>query len=117
MTRHPLKYLARNLRNNATGVEAMLWGSLKHSRLDGVKFRRQQTMGNYIVDFVSFEKKIVIELDGSQHNEHVANDKVRDDCLRTHGFKVLRFYDNEVIENIEGVLEVIRQHCQRSAAR
>jgi len=77
--------------------------------MDGVKFRRQQPIGKYIVDFVSFEKRIVIEVDGGQHSEEV--DKERDQWLNNEGFKVLRFWNNEVLKNTEGVFEVIRDRC------
>lgn len=106
-----LKQLARNLRNNSTDVERLLWNRLKSSQIEGVKFRRQQVIEDYIVDFISFEKKVIIELDGGQHAETIEADKVRDSCLAMNGYKVLRFWDNEVIENIEGALEVIRTSC------
>jgi very-short-patch-repair endonuclease len=105
-----LKY-ARELRNNSTDVERLLWRYLRNSQLEGVKFRRQQAIEAYIVDFVSFDKRIVIELDGGQHLENMEYDLQSDTCLRANGFSVLRFWNNDVIENIEGVLEVIRQHC------
>lgn len=109
--RHPLQERARDLRNNATDVERLLWRRLQNKQLDGVKFRRQQPIETYIVDFVSFSKRLIIELDGSQHLEARVYDSQRDACLRSNGFKVLRFWNNDVIENIEGVLEVIRSHC------
>jgi len=79
--------------------------------MDGVKFRRQQPIGKYIVDYVSFEKRIVIELDGGQHSAEQERDRERDNWLSKQGFKVLRFWDNEVLQNLEGVLEVIRDRC------
>ena len=106
-----LKQFAGNLRNNPTDVERLLWQRLKSSQVEGIKFRRQQVLEDFIVDFVSFEKKIVIELDGGQHAETIEKDKRRDDCLIMNGYKVLRFWDNEVIQNMEGVLEVIRTSC------
>ena len=106
-----LKQFAGNLRNNPTDVERLLWQRLKSSQVEGIKFRRQQVIEDFIVDFVSFEKKIVIELDGGQHAETIEKDKRRDDCLIMNGYKVLRFWDNEVIQNMEGVLEVIRTSC------
>lgn len=109
--RHKLSQYARELRNNSTDVERFLWQHLRDSKIEGVKFRRQQPIEEYIVDFVSFSPKLVIEVDGSQHFEDEKYDAKRDDCLRSNGFVVLRFWNNEVIENIEGVLEVIRQHC------
>jgi len=108
---HSLITYARNLRNNGTDVERFVWRYLRNSQIEGVKFRRQQPVENYIVDFVSFSPKVVIELDGSQHAENRRYDEQRDACLRRNGFTVLRFWNNEVFENIEGVLEVIRQRC------
>lgn len=102
---------AKKLRNNPTDVERLLWNRLKSSQVEGVKFRRQQIIEDFIVDFVSFEKKVVIELDGGQHAETSEKDKARDDCLTLNGYKVLRFWNNEVIENMEGILEVIRTSC------
>jgi very-short-patch-repair endonuclease len=107
-----LRQFAGNLRNNPTDVERLLWQRLKSSQVEGIKFRRQQVLEDFIVDFVSFEKKIVIELDGGQHAETIEKDKRRDDCLIMNGYKVLRFWDNEVIQNMEGVLEVIRPSSQ-----
>ncbi len=74
------------------------------------KFRRQQPMGKYIVDFVCFETKIVIEVDGGQHAGE-EKDKDRDKWLNGEGFKVLRFWNNEVLQNLRGILEVIRINC------
>ena len=102
---------AKDLRKNATQAEALLWGSLRARQMEGVKFRRQQPLENFIVDFVSFEKRIVIELDGGQHAEDRDKDEERDTCLKNNGFNVLRFWNSEVFENLEGVLETIRQKC------
>jgi len=108
---HSLNTYARKLRNNATDTERLLWRHLRNSQLEGIKFRRQQPIEAYIVDFISFDKKIIIELDGGQHSENVDYDEQRDACLSANGFVVLRFWNNDVIENIEGVMDVIRQHC------
>ena len=109
--RHCLQNHAIELRNNATDVENILWRHLRNSQLLGVKFRRQQPIETYIVDFVSIEKKIIIELDGGQHSENEQYDIHRDNCLRTNEFTILRFWNNDVIENVEGVLQVIRLEC------
>ena len=106
-----LHSFAKELRNNGTDAERLLWHHLRNSQLEGVKFRRQQPIEAYIVDFVSFDKRIVIELDGGQHAENTEHDQQRDVCLQRNGFVVLRFWNNELFENIDGVLEVIRQHC------
>ena len=109
--RHSLQEYAVELRNNSTDVERLLWRHLRNSQLEGVEFRRQQPIETYIVDFISFDKKIVIELDGGQHAENNDYDMHRDACFIANGFTVLRFWNNDVIENIEGVLEVIRLQC------
>ncbi|MGD0585676.1 MAG: DUF559 domain-containing protein [Oryzomonas sp.] len=109
--RHSLHSYARELRNNGTDVERLLWRHLRNSQLGGIKFRRQQAIEAYIVDFVSFDTRIVIELDGGQHKENEVYDEQRDACLRANGFSVLRFWNNDLITNIEGVLEVVRQRC------
>jgi very-short-patch-repair endonuclease len=94
--------LAKNLRNNLTQAEKHLWYVLRVENL-GVKFRRQAPIGKYIVDFVAYEKKLVIELDGGQHYES-EDDKVRDEWLQSQGFTVVRFWNNEVLENRDGVV-------------
>ena len=109
--RHPLQDFARELRNSSTDAERLLWRYLKSRQIEGAKFRRQQPIETYIVDFVSFEKKIVIELDGGQHAENMEYDMQRDRCLRANGYRVLRFWNNDVTGNLEGVLEVIRGCC------
>lgn len=106
-----LTKLAKALRNYPTEAERFLWHRLKSSQLEGVKFRRQEPIEGYIVDFVSFDRKIVIELDGGQHAENPDDDQRRDRCLRANGFKVLRFWNHEVFQDLEGVLEVIRNNC------
>jgi very-short-patch-repair endonuclease len=104
---------AKNLRKKPTRAEAILWSKLKAKQIEGVKFRRQQPIDNFIVDFVSFEKRIVIELDGGQHKLNKNKDSERDRMLTESGFKVLRFWNNEIFENLNGILEVIRQLCSR----
>ena len=106
-----LTNLAKSLRKNSTHVETILWNKLRSRQIEGIKFRRQQPVGDFIVDFISFEKRIVIELDGGQHAENKDKDIDRDRFLTENGFNALRFWNNEVIENIDGVLEVIRDEC------
>jgi len=87
---------------------------LKGKNLEGIKFRRQEPFGDYIVDFVSFEKRLVIEIDGGQHAEEERDTDIqRDAWLNSQGFRVLRFWNNEVLQNLEGVLETIRVNCLR----
>jgi len=79
--------------------------------MEGFKFRRQQPIDSYIVDFVCLGNRIIIELDGGQHATQKEEDIERDTYLRQHGFSILRFWNNEVLQNINGVLEVIREGC------
>ena len=102
------KNIARNLRKNPTEAEKILWQRLRNRQLEGFKFRRQQILGSYVVDFVNFERKLVIELDGSQHAVEKERDWKRDRWLQTQGFEVVRYWNNEVFENMAGVLETIR---------
>ena len=111
MKRKNLTPLARKLRSDLTDAEKYLWKYLRYKQFDGLRFRRQQPLGPYIVDFVNFEKRIIIEVDGGQHNENPQGDIERDNWLKKHNFEVLRFWNNDVIENAEGVLEVIRKKC------
>ncbi|MBI5789314.1 MAG: endonuclease domain-containing protein [Candidatus Schekmanbacteria bacterium] len=107
----PLTKLAKTLRKQSTDVERLLWKHLQTKRLEGMKFRRQQPIGRYIVDFVCFEKKVIVEADGGQHSVDTERDKERDEWLNSQGFIVLRFWNNEVLTNTQGVLEVIRNNC------
>jgi very-short-patch-repair endonuclease len=102
-----LTVVARRLRKHSTDTERHLWRHLRDRQAEGIKFRRQQPLGRYVVDFVNLEKKVVIELDGGQHALS-PTDRLRDDWLRAEGYKVLRFWDDEVFSNIEGVLDTIR---------
>jgi len=103
--------LSRQLRKDLTEAERALWARLRGYQVSGLKFRRQQPIGPYIVDFVCFEKKIVIEVDGGQHGEESVRqrDDERTAWLHGEGFRVLRFWNNEALANLEGLLEVIRQ--------
>jgi very-short-patch-repair endonuclease len=105
---------AKRLRQQMTDVETKLWYHLRAKRFDGVKFRRQHPIEGYIVDFVCLKKRVVIELDGGQHCDN-ARDVQRDAVLQAQGFTVLRFWNHEVIENIDGVLHVIAQHVDAYA--
>ena len=100
--------IAKKLRINSTDTEKYLWKYLRGRQLEGSKFRRQHPIGKYIVDFINLERKIIIEVDGGQHLEN-KKDKLRDIWLKEQGYEVLRFWDNEVLTNIDGVLELIRE--------
>ncbi|WP_149193759.1 endonuclease domain-containing protein [Luteimonas suaedae] len=99
--------LPRALRNQPTKVEHQLWQYLRGRQLEGCKFRRQHPFGDYILNFACLERRVVVELDGSQHAEEVAYDAQRTRFLENAGFTVLRFWNNEVFDNIEGVTEMI----------
>lgn len=109
--RSELTDLARNLRKRSTDAERLLWRHLRARQLDGLKFRRQQPIGNYIVDFACLERGVVIELDGGQHAAEVQKDRKRDRWFEVEGFTVLRFWNNEVLTNTDGVLEVVSESC------
>jgi very-short-patch-repair endonuclease len=99
--------LQRRLRNDMTDAEKALWRVLRVRQLSGIKFRRQHPYDNYILDFVSLEIKLVIEIDGGQHGEQTLYDAIRTSELQTAGFQVLRFWNNEVLQDIEAVKEKI----------
>jgi very-short-patch-repair endonuclease len=99
---------AKILRSHQTEVEERLWYHLRAHRFMGLKFKRQKPMGSYIVDFVCVERRLIIELDGGQHAEQTAYDQRRDAWLSNQGYTVLRFWNNEVMQELEGVLEKIR---------
>ena len=103
---------AKTLRKNSTDVERIIWQKLRNKQFFGFKFRRQQPVGIYIVDFVNFDKRIVIELDGGQYysEEGIEGNKKRDAYLKNVGLRVLRFSDREVFENLNGVLERICEY-------
>ncbi|WP_028217947.1 endonuclease domain-containing protein [Paraburkholderia oxyphila] len=111
---HQIQF-ARFLRKNMTDAEQLLWRHLRAHRLCGQKFRRQQPIGPYIVDFVHFGARLVIEADGGQHNGS-ADDAARDAWLQSRGFTVLRFWNDEILLNIEVVLEVIVGEVAKGAA-
>ena len=86
----------------------MLWAHLRRNQLAGASFRRQHAIGSYIVDFCSPKSRLVIELDGSQHLERAPEDEVRTQFLNSKGYRVLRFWNHEVMTDIEGVLRSIQ---------
>ena len=100
---------SRALRNNPTPAERKLWAALGSRRLAGVRFNRQVVIRPYICDLVARSQKLVIELDGGQHGEAVAYDKRRTDFLMAKGYRVLRFCNNDVMNNIDGVVSKIEE--------
>jgi very-short-patch-repair endonuclease len=104
----PMGYLwAHQLRKEPTTAEAKLWAYLRRNKLNGVYFRRQHAIGQYIVDFCSLKKKLIIELDGSQHLEQKEHDEERTLYLQSLGYKVIRFWNNQVMSDTEGVIGAI----------
>jgi very-short-patch-repair endonuclease len=107
MNKEQQKLRSRDLRKNMTDAERKLWTTLSHNQL-GVRFRRQFPLGPYIVDFVCFNPRLIIECDVGQHHTEQKNyDQKRDLFLRNQGFQVLRFWNSEILENLGGVYEVI----------
>jgi very-short-patch-repair endonuclease len=98
---------ARSLRKDMTDAERRIWFALRDRRFAGWKFRRQVPFDQYILDFVCFDAKLVIEVDGGQHDERAAYDARRSAHLEKSGFRVLRFWNNEVLQNLDGVLMMI----------
>jgi very-short-patch-repair endonuclease len=115
MARHPLTNRARSLRLDQTQVERDLWNRLRRHQLGGWKWKRQVPRGDYIVDFLCADPGLVIELDGGQHTEAVAYDARRTAYLETLGLSVLRFWNGEIIENMDGVCETILRACEDRA--
>jgi very-short-patch-repair endonuclease len=111
MARYPSlqKGRARKLRENQTDVENRLWAQLRSRQFGGVKFRRQHPIGPFIVDFCCVERGLVVELDGGQHAQRSDMDERRTGVLERFGYRVLRFWDNEVLSNLDGVLERISE--------
>lgn len=105
-----LTELARKLRKNSTDAEHCLWQSLRNRQLLNHKFRRQYVIGNYIVDFICLDKKLIIELDGSQHMDNEIYDQKRTEYIEKHGFRVIRFCNDEVLIEIDAVLECVVQN-------
>jgi len=102
------KAFARTLRNNATDAERLLWQQLRLLKSEGRHFRRQVAIDTYVADFACFYPKLVVELDGGQHADATAYDARRTAYLNGEGFQVLRFWNNDVFENLEGVVDRIR---------
>ncbi len=101
---------SKHLRQNMTETEKMLWERLRDRQVIGCKFRRQHCIGNYIVDFYCADKKLMVELDGGQHALQIGFDRQRTQLLESLGYKVIRFWNNDVLTNPEGMLVRIKEH-------
>ena len=102
-----LRKNAKRLRSDMTEAEWALWYHLRAKRFCGIKFYRQKIIGNYIADFLSLNPKLIIELDGSQHAEQIEYDRIRTAYLEEQAFTVIRFWNDEVLRDINMVLDVI----------
>lgn len=98
---------ARKLRKEPTPAEARLWAHIRNDQL-GVSFRRQHAIGNYVPDFVCIKRKLIIELDGSQHLDQAGYDTERTEFLKLQGYRVIRFWNNDVMNDLNGVIRVIQ---------
>ena len=96
---------ARELRSQSIGAERLLWSKLRNRQLNGFKFRRQIPMGRYAVDFLCEEARLIIELDGGQHGDAISYDEIRTEWLNEKGYRVVRFWNNDVLNNIAGIWE------------
>jgi very-short-patch-repair endonuclease len=105
---------ARLLRQDSTNAERRLWYRLRSRSINGHKFVRQEPIGPYVVDFICRERQLIVELDGGQHADSL-RDQVRDKWLVDHGYRVMRFWNNDVLKNIEGVLETIAAELNAEA--
>jgi len=105
---------AKRLRREMTEPEKLLWSHLRARQLGGYKFRRQHPMPPYIVDFCCIEKRLVIELDGIEHQNHQDYDEARSLYFATKGYEVLRFWNNDVYQNVRFVLGIIKQKLETS---
>ena len=112
-----LKQLARNLRNNSTLVEVLLWNCLKQRQVQGYQFMRQKPIGNYIVDFFCSKLKLVIEVDGESHYKRDQQDQLRQQYLESLGLTVLRFDNDQIKLDLNGVLERIHHWIDNNKAK
>ncbi len=112
-----LMHNGRNLRKNMTPAEWRLWQYLRGKQLGGYRFRRQQPLGQYILDFVCVNAKLVIEIDGGQHAEQTAYDEMRTRYLQNLGFTVIRFWNNEVLQQTDAVLTAILHKLEELKAK
>jgi very-short-patch-repair endonuclease len=105
---------SRALRSNPTDAERKLWWALRRKALAGARFRRQHPLGEFFADFCCLEHKLIVEVDGSQHEQSQEYDQRRTRLLESLGFRVLRFWNTDVLTNLDGVLTVILEHLPPS---
>jgi very-short-patch-repair endonuclease len=109
---HNLLQFAKCMRHTSTDAEARVWWHLRAGRFQGLKFRRQHPIGDYIVDFICFERKLIVEVDGSQHLDTIGHDDTRTARLESLGFTVLRFWNDEVLRDTESVMREIARFVE-----
>src|SRR5258708_15307816 len=102
------------MRAEPGGREKKLWARVRGRRRGGHKFKRQVLIGTYIADFVCIERKLIVELDGGQHAERRVSDEKRDALLRAQGFRVIRVWNIDLMENIDGVMDMVLEELERS---
>ncbi|MCX6761671.1 MAG: DUF559 domain-containing protein, partial [Candidatus Moranbacteria bacterium] len=105
---------SRKLRKEATPQEIILWSRIKNRQFKNLKFKRQNQVGTYIVDFICEEKKLIIELDGWQHSEQESYDTERTEYLERQGYKVIRIWNGEINSNLTGVFLKLDEYCEPS---
>ena len=111
MAEKRLTDVARKLRNDMTDAERRLWSHLRASQVGGFKFTRQYPIGDYVVDFACRSARLAIELDGGQHSDS-ATDDARTQIIEAHGYRVVRFWNNDVLQNTDGVLIAILEELK-----
>ena len=107
-----MKALARKLRRDSTDAERTFWKYLRAHRMAGYKFRRQYVIEPYIVDFICLEKRLIVEADGGQHLEQESDDRARAEYLESLDYRVLRFWNHDILRDTQVVLETIRTHLE-----
>jgi very-short-patch-repair endonuclease len=107
-------HFARKLRSNLTDAERQLWSRLRRRQLNGFKFRKQHPVGIYVCDFICLEAAVIVELDGRQHLDRAPEDLHRDAFLREQGYRVLRFWNGDVLSRMNSVVDTIFEALQRS---
>ena len=116
MTAKRLTGIARKLRKDMTDAERRLWSHLRASQLDGAKFTRQLPIGDFVVDFACRSARLAVELDGGQHAANAADD-ARTIIIEAHGYRVIRFWNNDVLQNTDGVLTAILEELNLARNR
>jgi very-short-patch-repair endonuclease len=113
---NPLVKTAKRLRREMTDAERVLWREVRAHSFAGFKFKRQEPLESFVVDFICYEAKLIIEIDGGQHADKKEADEGRTRWLESRGYRVLRFWNNDVLKNIEGVMQEIEKYLPRNSS-